>query len=380
MHGKPLLRRRTVLAGGASAVIALPRLGRADGADIVVGQIGPFTGMPAPDAVHLNQGIKAALAQINAAGGVNGRPLALFELDDGYKDEGFVRQFDEAMKRRPVALLAPVGTRSIQRMLEDKLLDRYDVAVLDAIPGAESLRNPGHPRLFHVRAGDRQQVEGIIRHAVTLGTARIAVVYQDVPIGKSGMAAATDVAAGLGVKLLPILQVADGAGQLAEAAGCVMASQPQCALLLGAPRFVADGVAALRHAGLGGLVYALSYAPAALIRQVAGSAARGVALAQVCPNPNGATMALQRAFQSAMKAAGASGPYNAFHFEGYITACVLAEGLRRAQEPTPAALVRSLRAMGEYDLGGYRVNFAKGNVGSSFVDIAIIDGSGQLVY
>jgi ABC-type branched-subunit amino acid transport system substrate-binding protein len=151
-------------------------------------------------------------------------------------------------------------------------------------------------------------------------------------------------------------------------------------LLLGAPRFVADGVAALRHAGLGGLVYALSYAPAALIRQVAGSAARGVALAQVCPNPNGATMALQRAFQSAMKAAGASGPCNAFHFEGYITARVLAEGLRRAQEPTPAALVRSLRAMGEYDLGGYRVNFAKGNVGSSFVDIAIIDGSGQLVY
>lgn len=378
MHGEHLLRRRGVLAGGMAAAIALPRLGRAAGPDIVIGQIGPFTGMPAPDATHLHQGVKAALAQINAAGGVNGRPLALFALDDGYKDDGFARQFDEAMKRRPVALLAPVGTRSIQRMLQDKLLDGSDVVVLDAIPGAESLRNPGHPRLFHVRAGDRQQVEGIVRHAVTLHSARIAVVYQDVPIGQSGMAAAQEVAAGLGARLLPV-RVA-GSDQLADAAARAMAGQPQCALLLGAPRFAADGVAALRQAGLGGLIYALSYVPAALVRQVAGGAARGVALAQVCPNPNGATMALQRAFQSAMKGTGDAGPYGAFHFEGYITARVLAEGLRRAPEATPAGLARALRAMGEYDLGGYRVNFAKSNVGSSFVDIAVIDGSGQLMY
>ena len=37
----------------------------------------------------------------------------------------------------------------------DKLLDRSDVLVMNAIPGAASLRMPGHSRLFHVRHGRR---------------------------------------------------------------------------------------------------------------------------------------------------------------------------------------------------------------------------------
>ena len=33
-----------------------------------------------------------------------------------------------------------------------------------------SRHSPGHPRLFHIRAGDKQQIEKIVRHARTLGT------------------------------------------------------------------------------------------------------------------------------------------------------------------------------------------------------------------
>lgn len=375
-------RRRGLLAAGTATAIGLPRAGHAAGEEIVIGQIGPFTGMPAPEAPQLNQGIKAAFAQINAAGGVNGRPLTLFELDDGYKADGFVQQFAEAMKRKPLALLSPVGARAIQRMLDDKLLDQADVVVLNAVPGAESLRNPGHPRLFHIRAGDRQQVERIVRHALTLSISQMAVLYQDVPVGRSGWAAAQQAAASLGVKLLPFMAEAE-ALQPTEAATRAAASQPQSALVLGGPSFAANAIGALRKAGLGKFVYALSYVPPGLIKQVADDAARGVALAQVYPNPNGSTLALQHDFQAAMRRVGAangSAPYSAFHLEGYVSARVLAEALRRSREFTAAGLARALRAMGEVDLGGYRVNFAKDNIGSSFVDIAVINGNGQLVY
>ena len=67
------------------------------------------------------------------------------------------------MQRKPVALLNPVGSAALKRMLDDKMLDQTDVIVLNAIPGAEALRNPGHPKLFHIRAGDRQQIEKIVR-------------------------------------------------------------------------------------------------------------------------------------------------------------------------------------------------------------------------
>jgi len=370
------LTRRQVVAAG---VVALAAPARAAGDDLVVGQIGPFTGMPAHDAPELNQGIKAAFAQVNAAGGVNGRRLALFELDDGYKDDGFVRQFTEAMKRRPVALLAPVGTRAIQRLLDDRLLDGADTLVLNAVPGADALRSPGHPKLFHIRAGDRQQVARIVRHAVTLGIRHLAVVVQDVPIGQSGLAAATQVAGELGVKLSPVKVGAEPV-QLAEGAGRAVAADAQSALVLGSPRFAAQAIAALRQAGFVKSVYALSYVSPALIRQFGETAARGVALAQVYPNPNGSTLALQYAFQSAMKRAGVAGPYTAFHLEGYVTARVLAEGLRRTRDTSPAGLARSLRAMGDVDLGGYHVNFSRDNVGSSYVDIAVINGDGRLMY
>jgi branched-chain amino acid transport system substrate-binding protein len=137
---------------------------------------------------------------------------------------------------------------------------------------------------------------------------------------------------------------------------------------------------ALRGAGLTKSIYGLSYVSPGLIKQFGETAARGVALAQVYPNPNGSTMALQYAFQTAMKRAGVAGPYTAFQLEGYATARVLAEGLRRARDVSPAGLARSLRAMGDCDLGGYHVNFTRDNVGSSYVDIAVINGDGRLVY
>jgi ABC-type branched-subunit amino acid transport system substrate-binding protein len=198
------LERRSLLAS-AAATAAYPGLSRAAGDDIVVGQIGPFTGMPAHDAPELNQGIRAAFAQINAAGGVNGRQLSLFELDDGY-------------------------------------------------------------------------------------------------------------------------------------------------------------------------------VPPGLVQKLAGEGACGVALAQVFPNPNGNTSALQHTFHGAMKRMGTAGPFTAFQLEGYVTARVLAEALRRAREASPAALARALRTMGDVNLGGFRIDFSKGNVGSAFVDIAVMNRDGRLTY
>jgi branched-chain amino acid transport system substrate-binding protein len=360
---------------------ALPTTPRAADNDIVLGQIGPFTGIPVPDAPQLNQGMRAALAQVNVAGGVLGRRLSLFELDDGYTADGFVHQFEEAMKRHPVALLSPVGSVALKRMLDDKLLDRHDVVVLNALPGAESLRNPGHPRLFHIRAGDRQQIERMVRHARSVGLTRLAVLHQDIPIGTSGLAVAEATAKGLeGLTLLPAATTLEPAA-LAQAVQKVAGAEAQGVLVLGAPRFMADAIVMLRKAGLNQFVFALSYVPPGLITQLNGSPARGVGLAQTYPNPNGINLAIQRDFQQAMKSsAAATGPWTAFHLEGYISVRVLVEALRRGKEASPAGLARALHTMGEVDLGGFRVNFGNGNVGSSFVDVGVINSDGRLVY
>jgi len=43
-------------------------------------------------------------------------------------------------------------------------------------------------------------------------------------------------------------------------------------------------------------------------------------------------------------------------------------------------LAASLHSMGELDLGGFRVDFSRGNVGSRFVDIGVVNADGRLIY
>ena len=252
------------------------------------------------------------------------------------------------------------------------------------IPGAESLRNPGHPRVFHVRAGDKQQIEKIVHHARTLGTTSMAVLYQDLAIGTSGWAMAQEAAKAEGGLDLKGVKSGPELPALAAAAQQVSQLGSQAVLVLGAPRFMADGVAALRKAGISQSLFVLSYVPAGLLVKLAGpEGARGVGIAQTYPNPNGIALPLQRDFQAAMKAAYPDlKRYSPFHLEGYISARVVGEAIKRSKERevTPATLERALHAAGEIDLGGFRVDFSKGNVGSSWVDIGVVNSEGKILY
>lgn len=350
---------------------------------IVLGQIGPFTVLPAPDAVQVNEGIKAYVAHANKTG-IKGQKITLFEVDDRYSAEGFLEQFPKAMEKKPIALISPIGSAAIKRMLDDKLLDSASVVVMNAVPGAESLRTPGHAKLFHIRAGDKQQIERIVAHSRTLGMSRLSVLHQDLPIGISGMAMAQEAASATAGMELQGVKSATEPAALAAAAQQVGKIGAQGVLVVGAPRFMAEGIAALRKAGVSQSIFALSYVPAGLIVKLAGEqGARGVGIAQTFPNPNGKTLPLHREFHAAMKEAFPQlQEYTSFHLEGYLSARTVGEALKRSKDTnlTAASLASTLSSMGEVDFGGFRVDFSKGNVGSRFVDIAVIGSDGRLRY
>ncbi|HZY15880.1 MAG TPA: ABC transporter substrate-binding protein [Ramlibacter sp.] len=375
-----IVRKFAPLAGLALALTC----GQVAAQDIVLGQVGPFTVLPVPDAPEINQGIQAFVKQANAAGGMHGRKFNFFELDDRYSAAGFIEQFDKAAQRKPVALLSPIGSAALTAMLKEHLLDKADMVVVNAIPGAESIRTPGHPRLFHIRAGDKQQIEKIVTHARTLGTSRMSVLYQDLPIGTSGWAVAEEAAKDAGGLELKGVKSKTDPASLAAAAQELSQQDPQAVLVVGAPRFMADGVAALRKAGVSQLVFVLSYVPPGLLVKLAGAqGARGVGIAQTFPNPNGITLPVQREFHAAMKAAFPQvKSYSSFHFEGYLSGRVVAEALKRSKDRdiTPATLERALRSAGEMDFGGFRVDFSKSNVGSRWVDIGVVTQDGRLRY
>ena len=105
--------RRYLLAATA-AVLALGVAGGAraqSGAPIKIGLSGPFTGGSASMGVSMRDGVKLAIAEINKAGGVLGRPLLAVERDDEARNELGVQIAQELVnKERVVATLGYINT------------------------------------------------------------------------------------------------------------------------------------------------------------------------------------------------------------------------------------------------------------------------------
>ncbi|MBV8667555.1 MAG: ABC transporter substrate-binding protein [Burkholderiaceae bacterium] len=98
---KALAAAVTIAMGSA---VALPSLAAEP---IKIGVSGPYTGGSAPMGVSMRDGVKLAVAEINAKGGVLGRQIQLVERDDEAKNERGVQIAQELINKEQV--VATVG-------------------------------------------------------------------------------------------------------------------------------------------------------------------------------------------------------------------------------------------------------------------------------
>jgi branched-chain amino acid transport system substrate-binding protein len=350
--------------------------------NIVVSQVGPFTGLPSPDAQEVHDGATAYFAEVNAKGGVGGRKIEFLKFDDQFKGDVFITKLEEAAAKKSIALITPIGSAALQNALKVDAFSKHDMVFVNAIPGADIFRNPGHPRLFHIRASDGQQITSIVRNARTIGITSMGILHQDLPIGTAGLAKAQEIGGAQGMKVTGVQSKHDDAS-LAVAAPKVAALGAQSVLVIGSPKFMADALGQLRKLGVSSQAFALSYMPTGLAYKIIGAeGARGVGIAQTYPNPMSATIPVARDMRAAIaKHVPKVTNFTAFHLEGYISARIMVEGLRKTgSNPTAEKLTAALKNMGPQDLGGFMVDFSKGNSGSNFVDLAVIDSAGKLRY
>lgn len=354
-------------------------------ADLLVAQIAPMSGPIAAEGTAYNLGIRIALDAANARGGVHGKKISLKTLDDEYKPDRTVELIRREGAGETLALLLPIGSPSMTKVLKEKVLESVKIPVVGVIPGAEPLRSPLNPFLYHVRAGDLDQYRRIIEHVLTVGLKRITVVYADIPFGKAGLAAIESLLKAH--SLAPLAGIAFPMGADIDFRG-VMENLRQSApdvIVLISPQFAAGQfVREYRKAGLNSPVMTLSYGAAEAICGIAGEDnAKGVGIAQVFPNSNSPTIPVSRRFQEEFKRyAPANTTPTQNHFEGYVTTLVFLDALKRAgPAPTREKLVKALDSMKENDIGGFTVDFSTGrHTGSRFVDVGIISSKCRLVF
>ncbi|MGH6639441.1 MAG: ABC transporter substrate-binding protein [Polaromonas sp.] len=375
------LTRRGILGALAALPAAFHASTRADDAGPVkIAQSAALSGPLGELGQAMHQGAKACFAAINAKGGVNGRPIELSALDDGYdvkralaNVKGFIED------RSNFALFNCMGTPMIEAMLPQVI--ESGMPFFAPFSGALSARPQNARNVFNIRASYADEAEQLVQHLATIGIKRIAIAYQNNSFGKEVFNATQQSMARHKLDATAIVTVENNSSDAAAAAARIATSQPEAVLVGLAGKPTIDFVKAMRLQRKGLPLYALSIMGAAATLKAMGDDATGIAVSQVVPLPGNTVVPMVREFQQAWKAAGVTLEPSHLALEGYINARVFAEALRRAgRNPTRSSFIESTWNLKRYDLGGFEVSFSdSARNASRFVELTMVSRDGRFI-
>lgn len=358
------------------------------GAEIVVGQVVPLSGVLESTGRQMALGPKIWFDTVNAQGGINGQKIRHVVIDDGYKiDETIAKTKEVIEKERPVALIGYAGSANIGELLKQGVLEKGNIALVAPYTGGENLRNPYNPWIFHIRASYIDETTHMVDHLATLNIKRIAVVFQDDAMGRSGLSGVESSVGKFGAQIVAKVGYernnANVTEALKEAVKQIAAAKPNAVIIIGVNKPTAAFIKGYREANGTGMLMSISVVdPAELVKLAGIDNVRGLAITQPVPYPYTGVSPLVKEFHDAFKKyAPKDATITYAVFEEFIGAKVLTEGIKRAgKNPTSATVLQGLQSLSRLDLGGFAVGFAPNNrVGSRFVDIVVVGAEGRLL-
>ncbi len=372
MNRRDAIRR----VAATSAALALPAWAQAR--TIVLGQSAAFSGPAAQLGIQMNKGARLYLDAINAAGGVNGHPIELRTLDDGYEPERCKANTEKLIKDDVFALFGYVGTPTCVAALP--LVNDAKMPFFGPFTGAEALRDPFSKVVFHLRASYYDETGLIVKQLTSLGLQKIAVFYQNDSYGMAGLEGVKRALKPLNLEPVALGTVERNTVDVAKAVAAIVPKMPDAVVQISAYKSCAAFIREARKAGYGGTFYNVSFVGTQALADELGKEGRGIMVSQVMPFPFSTTTPISREYLDAMRRGGADAVPNYSSMEGYLAAKVVVEGIKRAgRNPNRDAFVNGLESIQNASFGGFNVNFGpRDHVASKFVDISMITEDGKV--
>ncbi len=327
--------------------------------DLRIGQACALDGPAKGLGTGMHLGLRAALEEANAAGGVHGRKLALVAKDDGYDPDKCIDAVGKLVEDDKVFCLAGfVGTPTAKAALPIAI--EAGVPVVGLFTGAMFLRSPPQKLVFNVRSSYDDETEVLVeRLGADLGAKRIAVFHQNDSFGQAGLAGATKALEKRSLKVAATGTFERNTVAVQTGLAAMIAAKPEAIIMVGPYKPLAVFVKEARAAGLTCPLATISFVGTESLIAELGPAADGLVISQVVPSPSDAALPLAKAYQAALAKVQADAKPSYVSFEGYITGRVLLAGLdKTGADPTRERLVASLEGLSSLDLGGFSVSFA----------------------
>jgi branched-chain amino acid transport system substrate-binding protein len=151
-----------VLWLAAAMIVGVLSLQAAD--TIKVGMVAPLTGPSAEIGSYQIQGAKLAVAEINKAGGVLGKPVELIIEDDQTTNPGIIMAFSKLVGNKEiVGFLSSIRSTQVNAMSPDVMKVGKPVMIGGTDP---TLTHMGNPWYFRFRPNDTYSARVIAEYGV----------------------------------------------------------------------------------------------------------------------------------------------------------------------------------------------------------------------
>jgi len=346
---------------------------------ILLGQAAALDGPAAALGQGMREGLLAAFAEANKAGGIKGRQIELISRDDGYDPDKSIQAAKQLIAQDKVfALVGSVGTPTSAAV--QPIAAEAGVPFIGAFTGAEFLRTPYKPNVVNVRASYFQETETMVEHLTKdLGVSRIAIFYQDDAFGQAGLA---------GVKRAldrrKMALVAEGAYErntiaVKRALLSIRSGRPEAVIMVGAYKPCAEFIKVAHRVKLDAVFVNISFVGSEALAKELGRDGDGVVVTQVVPFPTDTSIGVVAHYQAALKAMKADATLGFVSLEGYMVGRLVVMALEKVPgNAITRANLLEVMSHNNFDLGGVSLAYAPdNNRGSDHVFLTVIQPDGR---
>lgn len=159
---------------------------------IKIGVSGPFTGGSSPMGISMREGIRIAIAEINAGGGLLGRAVVLVERDDEARNERGAQVVQELINKE--AIVAGLGiVNTGVALASQRYYQQARIPVITSVATGSLITKQFQPPefaenfVFRVSASDTLQAAMIVEEAIDRrGLKRVAIFHDATNYGQLG--------------------------------------------------------------------------------------------------------------------------------------------------------------------------------------------------
>ncbi len=328
--------------------------GTTSGEEIKVGLYGTITGSNALAGEMMEKGGELAVKEVNAAGGINGRPLKLIVYDDKSAPEGAVKAVTRLVDVDKV--IAMVGSNSSPNILAAAQITEAAKVLQVGGGTSPSYTNAGFKYIFRGTANGNLPNAASVDAMKEMGVKTVGILSVAAENGKSGVKSYKALM-GDSIKVVAeeVYQATDTdyTGQIAK----ILSAKPDGVLLYGMTNECALAIKQFRRNGFAGFIYGPEALGVPDLRKIAGDAANNVIFgsgAVVPATVEDASNPVEKEMLKAFVAAYGALPVSDVVYRGYDGVKLIAEALKNAKDISNPESIREafLNIKGFAGIGG----------------------------